>query len=38
MFPTVTDDFAVVVQDTIWKVVTTMPETGVTDAVKTDKQ
>lgn len=29
MFPTVTDAFAAVVQDTIWKVVTSIPETGV---------
>lgn len=37
MFPTVTDEFAAVVQDTIWKVVTTIPETGVADDVKKDK-
>jgi hypothetical protein len=37
MFPTVTDDFAAVVQDAIWKVVTSTPETGVVDEVKRDK-
>lgn len=31
LFPTVTDAFAAVVQDTIWKVVTSMPETGISN-------
>jgi len=34
LFPTVTDAFAAVVQDTIWKVVTSMPETGVSISSK----
>jgi len=30
MFPAVTDDFSAIVQDTVWKVVTSTPGTGVT--------
>lgn len=35
LFPTVTDAFASVVQDAVWKIVTTTPETGVSPSLTT---
>ena len=38
MFPTITDSFAAIVQETIWKVVTATPATGISSASKTNKE
>lgn len=35
LFPAVTDAFAAIVQDTVWQVVTSLPETGVSNASNT---